>query len=221
VFAAGLAGYALGAAETAWLRRQLTAARDHALHDPLTGLPNRRATIADLQRRRNAGPILVALIDLNHFKTVNDTYGHTAGDDLLATVAARLRAALPPDGFAARLGGDEFLLLLPHDSGRDPTDVVTPVLARLAQPVQLSAATLRPQASAGITTTADGAANWRHLTGQADAALYRAKNTGTGVAVYDPRIDGDIPNSQQRPHIRRRDHHHPDTGRNGRPDLPT
>ncbi len=104
ILAAALVGYALGAAGTAQLRRQLNAARHAALHDALTGLPNRRAAIDELRHRLTTGiGSLLAILDLDHFKDVNDRYGHTTGDDLLTIVAARLYLATPPRGFAARL----------------------------------------------------------------------------------------------------------------------
>ncbi len=204
ILAAALVGYALGAAGTAQLRRQLNAARHAALHDALTGLPNRRAAIDELRHRLTTGiGSLLAILDLDHFKDVNDRYGHTTGDDLLTIVATRLYLTIPPRGYAARLAGDEFLLLLP-DHG-DPAGMIDPVLALLAEPVRLGAATLRPHASAGVTTITGCAASWRRLLGQADAALYRAKHTHTSVAVYDRQLDGDIPENATRPRTRRPD----------------
>jgi len=94
--------------------------------------------------------------------------------------------------------------LLPDQE--DPTGTISAVLALLAEPVRLGAATLRPYASAGVTTIG-GAASWRRLLGQADAALYRAKHTHTSVAVYDPQLDSDITETPARPRTRRRDRH--------------
>jgi diguanylate cyclase len=166
------AGYATGAAvgtvvgvavTHAWSSQQLAAAlsdaadcQARALHDPLTGLPNRRAAIAEVNSRladpdADTRGFLLALLDLDDFKTVNDTHGHPTGDDLLTVVSARLRVAVAPGGFVARLGGDEFVVLVP-DHGGDPADTFTPVLAQLAQPVRIGAATLRPHACAGVAT---------------------------------------------------------------------
>jgi diguanylate cyclase (GGDEF)-like protein len=186
-------------------RRQLAAARAQALHDPLTGLPNRRAALAEVHTRLAGGPFLLALLDLDDFKQVNDSHGHLVGDDLLRIVAARLYLAIPPDGFAARLAGDEFLILLPDHDG-DPADMITAVLTLLAQPVTIAAATLRPHASAGVATTAGGAASWRQLLARADHALYRAKATGHTVAVHDLQLDPPTTPDGPRPHTRRRDH---------------
>ncbi len=204
---AALLGYAVRAAVERSLVRQLAAARAEAAHDPLTGLPNRRAAVSEVNTRLAAGPFLFALLDLDDFKSVNDTFGHPTGDDLLAVVAARLYIAVPPDGFVARLAGDEFLILLP-DHGGDPADAISPVLTLLAEPARLGAATLRPRASAGVATTASGAASWRQLIARADLALYRAKHTGDGVAVYHPHHDvSSSDDGSRRPRERRRDHH--------------
>jgi diguanylate cyclase (GGDEF)-like protein len=197
-------------------RIRLAAVTAQANHDPLTGLPNRRRAVAEVHARLATGPFLLALLDLNDFKTVNDTYGHLAGDDLLSVVAARLYVAVAPDGFVARLAGDEFLVLLP-DHGGDPAAAVVPVLTVLAEPLRLATATLRPSACAGVATTASGAASWRQLIAHADQALYRAKHAGAGVAVYDPRHDTATTNTptispaMHRPHTRHHDRrrHHP------------
>ncbi|MBN1171087.1 MAG: GGDEF domain-containing protein [Micromonosporaceae bacterium] len=218
--AALVIGYAAGtltgiAVTRRWHSRHLASAmaeaaawRSDAFRDPLTGLPNRRAALAEVTRRLDGGrPFLLALLDLDQFKSVNDIYGHPTGDDLLTIVAARLSVATAPEGFAARLGGDEFLLLLP-DLGGDPASVTAPVLTTLAHPVRIGAATLRPRACIGVTTTAGGAPGWRHLLSRADRALYRAKASGDGVAVYDARLDAPtVDDDSRRPRVRRRDHH--------------
>jgi diguanylate cyclase (GGDEF)-like protein len=183
----------------------LAAAQAEAMHDPLTGLPNRRAAVAEFHARLAGGPFVLALIDLDGFKHVNDTYGHPAGDDLLCIVAARLHRAIPPDAFAARLGGDEFLILL-RDTGGDPTTAITVILTLLAEPVRIAAATLRPHASAGVATSHGGAASFRQLIKRADQALYRAKTSGHTVAVHDPHLDPPATPDTPRPRTRRRDH---------------
>ena len=219
LLSAALLGYAAGVITTRRRdRRQLATARAEALHDPLTGLPNRRAALAEVHTRLTGGPFLLALLDLDDFKQVNDTHGHLIGDDLLRIIAARLYLATPPDGFAARLAGDEFLLLLP-DHGANPTDTISAVLALLAQPVTIGAATLRPHASAGVATTTGGATSWRHLLARADHALYRAKVGGHAVAVHDPQRDPPTTPDGPRPRARRRDH--PPRTPAARPGSPT
>jgi diguanylate cyclase (GGDEF)-like protein len=178
--AAGLLGFAAGYLLTHYLvRQQLAVLRVLANSDPLTGLPNRRALIAEVTGRLAARqPTALVLIDLDDFKTVNDTWGHLAGDDLLVTIAHRLRAAAPT-GYVARLAGDEFVLLIPEQPDIDPTGPVTDVLAHLAEPVHLGAATLRPRASAGVATTGHTGSSWRGLIRRADHALYQAKQSPT------------------------------------------
>ena len=214
VIAALAAATVTAIAARCWRRRELDAARSaavawrsDALHDPLTRLPNRRAALAEVDARLTTGSrFLFVLIDLDDFKTTNDTYGHPIGDDLLTVIAARLRAAVPSDGFAARLGGDEFLVLL-TDDGSDPDAAIAPVLSLLTEPVQIEAVALHPRASAGVAkppTDANG--SWRSMIVRADLALYRAKTTSAGVAVYDPRLDTVTASGAARPHHRRRNH---------------
>lgn len=208
LLAAAMAGYTAGAITTGRLRRQRDAARHAAAHDHLTGLPNRRAAIAHVDALLTARTSFrLVLVDLDDFKSINDVHGHLVGDDVLTTVAARLRYAAAPYGFAARLAGDEFLLALP-----DPHDdhTVRAVLAPLAEPVPAGAATVRPRASAGVATTSDHVSTWRDLFARADQALYRAKNTGDGIAFYHPDRDG-LPHVAEAPQLsgrrrRTRDH---------------
>ncbi|GAA0908719.1 GGDEF domain-containing protein [Virgisporangium aurantiacum] len=218
---AAIAAATVGAiAARRWRRRELDAARSavaawrsDALHDPLTHLPNRRAALIEVNARLYTGErFLFVLVDLDDFKAVNDTYGHPTGDDLLTVVAARLRAAVPSDGLVARLGGDEFLVLLTDDGG-DPSAAISPVLSLLTEPVQIEAVALQPRASAGVAQPPAGApANWRYLIVRADRALYRAKATTDGVAVYDSSLDTVDASDTARPHHRRRDRQRGPTG---------
>jgi diguanylate cyclase (GGDEF)-like protein len=205
ILTAAAIGYTTGTVLTRHaLIRQLTAARAIAELDPLTGLPNRRALITEVHARLAAGtPTVLALLDLDDFKTVNDTYGHPVGDDLLTVVATRLRTAAAPDGYAARLAGDEFVVLF-TGHGTDPAGTVTGLLSMLAEPVHLPAATLRPHASAGVATTGHTCSSWRDLITRADRALYRAKASGKHVAVYDHIDTADPDETPARPYQRRR-----------------
>jgi diguanylate cyclase (GGDEF)-like protein/PAS domain S-box-containing protein len=157
--------------------------RHQALHDPLTGLPN-RALLQDrlqhaLARAARGGEDVGALfIDLDHFKVINDSLGHDAGDELLAQVAARLDTELRDSDTLGRLGGDEFIVIA--ESGGEPAQLV-----RLAQ--RLGAAMRHPFALRGdeLTITAsigiacgDGDADSSALVRDADAAMYRAKHLG-------------------------------------------
>jgi diguanylate cyclase (GGDEF)-like protein len=161
-----------------------------ASHDPLTLLPNRiHAQWLFSLRAADQQPTVVALLDLDEFKQVNDTCGHAAGDQLLAAVADRLSAAAARhDGHAARLAGDEFLLLLPVGMS-DPVEPVATILAELTAPVPLGPdpdGAYTPHASAGITIFDGVHGTWTSVLRQADIACYHAKARGGGYEVYSP-----------------------------------
>ncbi len=137
--------------------------------DALTGLPNRRTWDAGLQRAlADGGPVAVALLDLDHFKRLNDTAGHAAGDRVLRGAASAWRDLLPPAAMIARYGGEEFAVLLTGAAVPDALDLVE----------DLRRATPAPQtASAGVALW-DGAEGAAELVARADAALYAAKRGG-------------------------------------------
>lgn len=142
---------------------------DSASTDVLTGLPNRRVAMRVLGRLRRGDS--VAMLDLDHFKEVNDTLGHAAGDEVLRVFARALRMATRASDTAGRIGGEEFLLLLPSSSADD----AIAVLERL----RLAWAEIRPVPitfSAGVATVNDG--DRREVLTHADTALYLAKNSG-------------------------------------------
>jgi diguanylate cyclase (GGDEF)-like protein len=167
------------------------AAREHAhaaSHDALTGLINRRALLDrgnELLDRRNAdGVLALLLIDLNHFKEVNDTLGHAAGDRVLNGVADRLREAAGADDIVSRLGGDEFAVLL----NRLPAPAVAAhradrLLAALHQPIEVEGMRISVEASGGIAVAA-GSGGMAELLRRADVAMYQAKRTGQRIATY-------------------------------------
>jgi len=171
-------------------RTDLAQARWSSEHDLLTGLPNRMAAQRHfIQRFAAQQRQALILLDLDDFKTVNDTWGHQAGDTQLVTVAHRLAAAtLPTGGLAARLAGDEFLLLVPATDPRSIVSLASDILARLNQPVDLSVDDGRP---AIVTTTASAgialpgpASTWANLMQSADIALYQAKREKGHAALY-------------------------------------
>lgn len=183
------------------LAEALAAARFEATHDGLTGLYNRvgfTEIVGSLLARRDAAPVTVALVDLDRFKPINDMYGHAAGDRVLVAVAGELRRIAGRDGVVGRLGGDEFALAVPAGA--------VGVLPTVSVPVAVSeTVTVEVSASVGVAF-ADGAADLRVLLGRADAAMYRAKRSGAGTAVYDDRLDDDTaPIPGARPPIRTRD----------------
>ncbi len=166
-----------------------SAMQHRALHDPLTGLPN-RVLFADrleqaLERLRRNQRSLAALlfIDVDHFKQVNDSLGHAAGDELLVGVATRLREAVRPMDTVARFGGDEFGLLLEEiSSERVAIATAERIAAGFARPFVLEAGSQFVTASIGIAL-ADGQQHAQALLADADASMYRAKQRGR--ARYD------------------------------------
>jgi diguanylate cyclase (GGDEF)-like protein len=169
------------------LRRQAARAAHDALHDPLTGLPNRelfRQRIEEATRR--SGSCAVVLVDLDRFKEVNDTLGHHAGDELLCVVAQRLADTLRSDDTVARLGGDEFGLLLRGigDPGAART-LVRQVSERLSAELVLEGVALTIEASFGIALHPTDGDDVETLLKRADAAMYQGKRGTAGVVVYD------------------------------------
>lgn len=166
-------------------------ARSHdAVHDPLTGLANRRAffdhlddALADL---RAGGRTSVLIMDLDGFKDINDRLGHQIGDTLLVAFAERLQRCLPDGAFAARLGGDEFAVLLltrPHES--DVREVVGRLHAQLAEPLAIDGFPVSVGVSIGVANAPDDALAPRDLMHGADIAMYKAKRTRTTIEMYD------------------------------------
>jgi diguanylate cyclase (GGDEF)-like protein/PAS domain S-box-containing protein len=163
------------------LQRELT---HRAFHDPLTGLANRmlfreRIEQAIAAAGRDGGVAGVLLVDLDDFKLVNDTMGHSAGDELLVAVADRLRAILRPCDTAARLGGDEFAVLVEGAAcAAEVEEIASRVVDALGVPIDV-AGELTTSVSVGVAVTpeADGAAD---MLRQADLALYAAKGDGKG-----------------------------------------
>jgi diguanylate cyclase (GGDEF)-like protein len=172
---------------------------EEQLRDPLTGLPNRQWllertwTALDDAERIGARAALM-LIDLDRFRSVNDTLGHLAGDRLLLQIAERLRLALPRGAEAARLGGDEFAVLLPvADSTTSASRAARGLVAALGSPLDLDGLTLVLEASAGVAVFPDHALDAEGLLRRADVAMYQAKRDRTGVEVYESKRDSNTP----------------------------
>ncbi|MCW8992140.1 MAG: PAS domain S-box protein [Gammaproteobacteria bacterium] len=155
-----------------------------AFHDPLTGLANRllfmdRLRQALRQARRNQEPLAVLFIDLDRFKQVNDQYGHHVGDLLLQQAALRIESLLREEDTVARLGGDEFIVLLQGNGQIDEVSHVAEKLrAALAQPFELGEYCCEVGSSIGIAFYPTDADSTEALIERADAAMYRAKQTG-------------------------------------------
>ena len=153
-----------------------------AVHDSLTDLPNRTLFTDRLQHAldrgsRSSAGVAVLFMDLDRFKTVNDSLGHAAGDELLVETARRLRECIRPGDTAARLGGDEFAVLLEGASASESTHVAARILATLEEPFVLADREVIVSASIGI---AMGAVPGDDPLRDADLAMYRAKAAGKG-----------------------------------------
>ncbi|HEY3002974.1 MAG TPA: diguanylate cyclase [Kribbellaceae bacterium] len=162
--------------------------------DALTGLPNRRtldralAAVAEAGATRH-GPVAVAVVDIDHFKQVNDRQGHPAGDVVLRTVAQRLSSVVPAGGCLGRWGGEEFLCVLPGlDLGAAVRVGESLRRAVFAEPVRLGATELRLSVSVGVA--AGIGADGPQLLHEADAAVYEAKRCGRNRVV--PALAGTV-----------------------------
>ena len=153
-----------------------------ALHDELTGLANRTSFYDNVEhalahRCRRAVLHAVVFIDLDEFKTVNDSLGHLVGDEVLVTIAERLKSRLRPSDLGARLGGDEFAVLLENTSEADTVAVVERLLETLCLPMLIQGKSIVLTGSAGIAFS-DLATNAEAFLRNADVALYQAKRKG-------------------------------------------
>ena len=164
--------------------------RHQAYHDALTGLPN-RVLFADqvtetLARESGAASHAVLFLDLDHFKNINDSWGHAAGDELLVQVADRLRGQIRPCDVAARLGGDEFALLLEDTDVAEAEDAARRIAARLNTTFSVLGKEAKIHASIGIAVTGPHAGTAEELIRNADTAMYAAKRNGHGrSALYE------------------------------------
>jgi diguanylate cyclase (GGDEF)-like protein/PAS domain S-box-containing protein len=171
------------------LREQTAVLSHQALHDGLTGLPNRtQFTDALLDRlalaRKSKGGFSVLFLDMNNFKEVNDTRGHHVGDELLKAAAQRLRDQLRESDLVARVGGDEFALLTPTGSSLGGAQrVAENILQAFEEPFCLGDDLISTGISVGIATFPDHGEDADSLMRQADAAMYAAKHSGRGWAV--------------------------------------
>jgi diguanylate cyclase (GGDEF)-like protein len=179
-------------------RLRLEQLATEAHQDPLTGLPNRRRFTEELERTVYRSPeqsCAVLMIDLDRFKEINDSFGHSIGDDLLTLVGPRLQSALQPGDLLARMGGDEFAVLLPGaDHGRART-VADDLGTALREAFVLDGMRLHVDASIGIALCPDHGRDRSLLLARADTAMYGAKRGRHGVAVWTA---DDAPDSRDR-----------------------
>ena len=170
-----------------------------AHHDPLTGLPNRllamdRLDQAIARARRHHWQTAVLMVDLDHFKRINDTLGHAAGDELLCVIASRLKAGLRAEDTVARLGGDEFVLILENvDREIDINGIANKLLRSLSEPLMLLGCEIQPRASLGASVFPADADERDGLLRAADTAMYVAKEAGRHrLAFYAPEMTGKV-----------------------------
>jgi diguanylate cyclase (GGDEF)-like protein/PAS domain S-box-containing protein len=181
-----------------WILRDVTSReraeaklRDQALHDALTGLPNRtllddRLKSAIAVAQRQDAPVSLLLVDLDGFKEVNDTWGHHAGDLVLVEVAGRLSGTLRESDTAARLGGDEFVLLLPSTPMTGAVEAARVLAELIAAPITIDGSSRTVGASIGIAAFPNHGRAAEILLAAADAAMYDAKRSGGGYRVFEP-----------------------------------
>ncbi len=157
-----------------------------AYHDALTGLANRFSLNERLAQtlaasKRGGKMLALMLLDLDHFKSINDTLGHPVGDQLLVQVAQRLVASVRQSDIVARLGGDEFVILLPDiESSTDAAHVAAKVVESISEPYFISNHELRTSPSIGVCLYPDDATEDQELIKKADLAMYHAKASGRG-----------------------------------------
>lgn len=170
-------------------REHLEEQRQKALIDPLTGLPNRAAWTERLEqavalRQEDGSELLLAMLDLDHFKSINDSYGHLAGDKVLKIIANELRKRLRPMDFMARFGGEEFVMLIPHTSMIEGVRLVETLRAAVeACPFHFKGQRVTITISIGLAGFRGGERSELVLK-RADEALYRAKAAGRNRVLH-------------------------------------
>ncbi|MDT7547348.1 MAG: hypothetical protein QOE99_3458 [Actinomycetota bacterium] len=193
-FAHAVATTVLNAALYDDVRAEAARQAHEASHDPLTGLANRvllQERIRDALAEEHNLTTALLLLDLDHFKEINDTLGHAAGDFLLQRVADRLRSLSRPGDLVARLGGDEFAVLL---TGLESSEAAAPaaegVLRLLAEPVEYEGLRLSVEGSVGVACYPADAQDPDELLRRADVAMYQAKSDRGSWVRYDVERDG-------------------------------
>ncbi|MFT3891315.1 MAG: diguanylate cyclase [Anaerolineales bacterium] len=187
-------GYRIGSvARDTTRRKQVELLLEHlAMHDPLTDLPNRQLLQDRLEheleraKREQRGTVAVMMLDLDHFKELNDTYGHTHGDQILRIVAQRLQSCLRKSDTAARMGGDEFILIVTEIHGPESSmQVAQKVLDTLSIPMDVDGRICVITASIGVSLFSPENMEVANLLRQADLAMYRAKQVRNCCKLYN------------------------------------
>jgi diguanylate cyclase (GGDEF)-like protein len=179
-----------------WLTRLTTARQKQAITDELTGLGNRRHLLNELDRRLDElaarapdETLTLLMIDLDHFKEINDSFGHAAGDAVLKEIGPRLHKIVRSGDVVARLGGDEFAVVLDRGDLAEATSVAERITAALERPFGLETASLHVGASIGIALAPEHASSSEELMRCADVAMYRAKGLRLRFDVYEGALD--------------------------------
>lgn len=166
------------------LKAVLAQAHEITNTDVLTLLPNRRKIIVDLQEEvirstRYGTPLSISIVDIDHFKDVNDTYGHAAGDDVLRTIAARLREQIRNPDTLGRYGGEEFLIVLPNSELNAALEQANRLCQHVrALRIESNSHNLSVTISVGVAQLKVTQENWEQFLHRADVAMYQAKNNG-------------------------------------------
>ncbi len=181
----------------------LAAARDEierqALHDELTGLPNRRHFEQEYQKRAEADERTTLIrIDLDHFKDVNDTHGHAAGDAVLRQIGAILRDETRPGDLPVRIGGDEFVVMMIEREDANPDALARRLQTRFGEPIWFDGTPISVGASFGIASSSDTFLGRATVLGAADAALYKAKDGGrNAVCTYSESVHSEVTSTRR------------------------
>jgi diguanylate cyclase (GGDEF)-like protein len=163
--------------------RQLAAELDYkARHDPLTGALNRRAVIERTEALLRDGPLALIVLDIDHFKRINDECGHPTGDAVIVELVERLRGIAPASAEIGRVGGEEFTVVLPHADLASAATVAEQMRARVAAATFLSPPEREVTASFGVSDAQRGS-TFGDAYARADAALYEAKRGGRNAVV--------------------------------------
>ena len=197
LFFSGIGALVIAVRRAADLAREMgkrTAAEARAMslarHDPLTGLANRRVLHEELpalvaKASSSTTQCAVFMIDLDHFKPINDMYGHDIGDTVLIEVASRLQRAIGSDGLAARVGGDEFVLAMLHETGTDaPARTAIQIIRALSAPYEAGGRKLDLGATVGIARAPVDGTMSDDLLRAADVAMYDGKRRGKGTHCF-------------------------------------
>jgi diguanylate cyclase (GGDEF)-like protein/PAS domain S-box-containing protein len=179
--------------------QQFTKLQHMANHDPLTNLPNRTRLFDMIDKliKDDCKEFSLLLMDLDHFKSINDTLGHHLGDLLLIRLGALIKELLPWNETVFRLGGDEFAILIPNCDAASGISTAKTILSRIEQPICIDEVTLSVGASMGLVSYPEHGPDIQTLLRRADVAMYTAKKDGSGYAIYSMEQDQNDPHRLQ------------------------